>query len=146
MTNDQKIEILKEIISGNLENVRTMREQFEWKLRNINSAYIKELIAKEFKEFKEDVLAGWSRTEMFDIAYEIHTKTEIAEFFENCELTDEQYRILAYAKAKTTTDLINVLYDCYLNREDACICNYRNIKQWIGRFCEKEKELEGNEN
>ena len=145
MTNDQKIEILKEIISGNLENARTMCEQFEWKLRNdINSAYIKELIAKEFKEFKEDVLAGWSRTEMFDIAYEIHTKTEIAEFFENCELTDEQYRILAYAKAKTTTDLINVLYDYYLNRENACICTYSDIEQWIGWFCEKEKELEGN--
>ena len=149
MNNSEKIEILKEIINGNLGNARAMCEQFErGKLRNdINSVYIKyinELIAKEFKEFKEDVLACWSRSEMFDRAYEIQTKTEISGFFKNCDLTDEQYRILTHAKAKTTTDLIDVLYDYYLDCDVACICTYSDIEEWIGWFCEKEKELEEN--
>lgn len=149
MNDSEKIEILKEIINGNLGNVRAMCEQFEReKLRNdINSAYIKyikELIAKEFKEFKEDVLAGWSRSEMFDRAYEITVKTEIKDFFENCELGDENYKILSKSKSETKGTLLGQLYDFYISNEFAMMGNDENIEQWIGWFCEKEKELEEN--
>lgn len=141
MTNNQKIEILREIINGNLGNVREMCEQFEREeLRNdVNSAcikYIKKLISKEFKEFKENVLAGWSRTEMFDRAYEIAVKTEIKDFFENCELDDKNYEILLKIKSETKGTLLGHLYDFYISNEFAVMGNNENIEQWIGWFCE----------
>lgn len=141
MNDSEKIEILKEIINGNLGNARTMCEQFEReKLRND----INNVIIREFNEFYEDVLQYWSKSDIFANACEIAVKTEIKDFFENCELGDKNYEILSKSKSETKGTLLGQLYDFYISNEFAMMGNDENIEEWIGWFCEKEKELEEN--
>ena len=135
MTDDKKMEILTEIVNGNLGKAREMASV---ELRN----EIKNAIAREFQFFKQNAINHWTKEEIFDKAFEIHGKTEIAGIFESCELNDEDYETLAKVSLEIKEGtLLYELYEYYLNHEYTSVENYDEIEQWIKLFCKREREM-----
>lgn len=136
------LEILRQIANGNLGEAREMMGRvYSEELRNT----VNKIIIKEFTEFHEDVLHNWHKEGIFNGAYEINAKTEIQGFFGCCELNDEDYEILLKVKiktVKTTGTLLGQLYDFYCQSEYARVGSYDDIEEWIGWFCDKEREIE----
>lgn len=131
------LEILKQIVNGNLGEAREMMGRFySEELRN----KVNKIIISEFTEFHEDVLHNWHKEGIFNGAYEINAKTEIKNFFECCELNDEDYEILLKVKSETTGTLLGQLYDFYCQSEYARIGSCDDIEEWISWFCDRERE------
>ena len=130
------LEILKQIANGNLGGAREMMGRSE-KLRN----KVNKIIAKEFTDFHDDILNNWYKEKIFNGAYEINAKTEIQGFFGCCELNDEDYEILLKVKSETTGTLLGQLYDFYCLSEYARIGSCDDIEEWIGWFCDREREI-----
>lgn len=134
------LEILKQIANGNLGETREIMERtYSEKLRN----KVNKIIAKEFTDFHDDILNNWYKEKIFNGAYEINAKTEIQGFFACCELNGEDYEILLKVKhktVKTTGTLLGQLYDFYCQSEYARVGSYDDIEEWIGWFCDRERE------
>ena len=131
------LEILKQIANGNLGEAREMMGgAYSEELRN----KVNKIIIKEFTEFYEAVLQCWSKSDIFNGAYEINAKTEIKGFFECSELNNEDYEILLRVKSETRGTLLGQLYDFYCQSEYARVGSYDDIEEWIGWFCDRERE------
>lgn len=131
------LEILKKIANGNLGEAREMgKKAYSEELRN----KVNKIIIKEFEEFYHKILDTWTKDYIFSGAYEINAKTEIHDFFGSRELNDEDYEILLKVKSETMGTLLGQLYDFYCQSEYARVGSCDDIEEWIGWFCDRERE------
>ena len=103
------------------------------------------IIQKEFNDFYKNVISNWQKEQIFNNAFEINARTEIAGFFDCTELSDEQYSILIAVEKESNGHLTNMLCEFFVNHEYASVNSYEDISEWIGWFCDKEKERIKNE-
>lgn len=97
------------------------------------------IIQKEFDNFYKNVISNWRKEQIFNNAFEINVRTEIAGFFNCAELSDEQYSILIAVEKESNGHLTDMLCEFFVNYEYASVNNYEDISQWIGWFCEEEE-------
>lgn len=136
MTDIQMLEIVREIINGNLGGARELCEKY---CTEIYCLQVGKIILEDFEEYEKKIL-NLSKEEIFNKAFEINAMMEITNFFQDTDcLTDEQYKILLKAD-EIKGSLIEKLYGFFLSVNDSSVNNYEDISQWIGWFCDKEKE------
>lgn len=97
------------------------------------------IIQKEFDNFYKNVISNWQKEQIFNNAFEINARTEIAGFFDCTELSDEQYLILIAVEKENNGHLTDMLCEFFVNHEYASVNSYEDIEKWIGWFCEKEE-------
>lgn len=144
MTDKQQLEIITEIVNGNLGGARELCERYT---SYRNESYRNELLTSiriQYANFKTHVLNG-NALDIFIRAFEISAKTELDSFFANTELDDETYKILAKVNKNSGEHLLDELYDYFLCNNAAYVNTYENIEEWIGWFCDKEREHEFND-
>ena len=134
MTDKQKLEIISTIIGGNLGKARELCERY--------TSYRNELLTSiriQYANFTLDMLKERPE-DIFNQALEIYVKTELNSFFADTELDDETYKTLARVNENSNEHLLDRLYDYFLRMEYTKIESYEDISEWIGWFCDKEKE------
>ena len=139
MTDKQKLEIISTIIGGNLGKARELCERYT---SYRNESYRNELltsIRNQYANFTLDMLKERPE-DIFNQALEIYVKTELNSFFADTELDDETYKTLARVNENSNEHLLDRLYDYFLRMEYTKIESYEDISEWIGWFCDKEKE------
>lgn len=133
MTDKQKLEIMTELVNGNLGGARELCERY--------TSYRSILLMSmriQYANFKSDVLKGRAE-DVFSQTLEIYAKTEISSFFEDTELDDETYKTLARVNESSCEHLLDRLYDYFIGNEYASVNTYADIEDWVGWFCEEEE-------
>lgn len=105
-----------------------------------NEWIINTIIEDEFNDFEENMLCN-TKENILKSAYEITAKRSIAEFFFSNELKSDEYIVLV-RKAKENTDLLDVLFKYFAEKNYASINSDKAIREWIGWFCDDEKQKE----
>lgn len=142
MIDKQQLEIITEIANGNLGGARKLGEKYFPERYRLQ---VEKIISEDFEEYEHKMLS-LSKEEIFRKAYEINAIKEIAGFFADTDyLTDEQYKILIKIDSEINGSLIGVLLNYFFDNEYASVNSYEDILQWIGWFCDEEKEREFND-
>lgn len=103
-----------------------------------NEWIINTIIEDEFNDFEENMLCN-TKENILKSAYEITAKRSIAEFFFSNELKSDEYIVLV-RKAKENTDLLDVLFKYFAEKNYTSINSDKAIREWIGWFCDDEKQ------
>lgn len=144
MTDEQILEIMREIVSGRLHKARYLCERYGSGCQISCKDELLKSMKNQYANFKTHVLNG-NALDIFIRAFEISAKTELDSFFANTELDDETYKILAKVNKNSGEHLLDELYDYFLCNNAAYVNTYENIEEWIGWFCDKEREHEFND-
>lgn len=110
---------------------------------DVRQKVLRENATTGFEVFQKTMLKN-SKVSVFDKAYEIHAKNEIHGYLCDAavsDLTREEVEILI----SLGSTIIDVLYDYFLDVENASIMYYADVVEWVRDFCcdyKKEKESE----
>lgn len=105
-----------------------------------NCISVRKVIKNEFEEYRNETFK-LNKENIFWNAFEIYAKQEILGFFENSDcLSESEYKTLLRVNNESNNNLLDILFDYFLEDEFASLTNDDDITEWIKRFCEKEME------